>query len=70
MDWTIQRTPLGLLYKSQREAVMQGGAEASKVLGQWAGGSALIGSAVMLAQEGRITGGGPRNRRRAKQCRT
>ena len=61
MDWTIQRTPLGLLYKSQREAVMQGGAEASKVLGQWAVGSALIGSAVMLAQEGRITGGGPRN---------
>ena len=40
---------------------MQGGAEASKVLGQWAVGSALIGSAVMLAQEGRITGGGPRN---------
>ena len=61
MDWTIQRTPLGLLYKSQREAVMQGGAEASKVLGQWAVGSALIGSAVLLAQEGRITGGGPRN---------
>lgn len=61
LDWTVQRTPLGLLYKQQREAVMRGGAEASKILGQWAVGGVFIGSAVMLAQSGRLTGGGPSN---------
>lgn len=61
LDWTVQRTPLGLLYKQQREAVTRGGAEASKILGQWAVGGVFIGSAVMLAQSGRLTGGGPSN---------
>lgn len=61
VDWTVQRTPLGLLYKQQREAVMRGGAEASKILGQWAVGGVFIGSALMLAQSGKITGGGPAN---------
>lgn len=61
VDWTVQRTPLGLLYQQQRDALRAGGAEASKVLGQWALGGMFIGSAVMLAQSGRITGGGPNN---------
>ena len=61
VDWTVQRTPLGLLYQQQRDVLRKGGAEASKVLGQWALGGMFIGSAVMLAQSGRITGGGPAN---------
>lgn len=61
MDWTVQRTPLGLLYKQQREAFLRGGAEANKILGQWAIGGSLLGSGVLLAQNGQLTGGGPAN---------
>ena len=59
LDWTIQRTPIGLLYESQRQAFLGGGAEASKRLGQYAVGGTFITGAVMLAQNGKLTGGGP-----------
>lgn len=55
-----KRTPLaGAFLKEVREDLLAGGARAQKVMGQWAVGTMLYGTALSYALEGKITGNGP-----------
>lgn len=58
----LERSPLGLLSKSQRQVLTKGGAEADEMIARMAVGTTMMYSAYNLALDGRITGDGPKDR--------
>jgi len=61
-NYALEIGPTAVVTQSFREAIQKGGAEADIALAKLSLGSALYGAVYMYHEQGKITGGGPKNR--------
>lgn len=64
--YALDRTPLAVLSNEYKAAIAKGGADAQMVRSQMALGTAIMGTATLMAGAGYMTGGGPKDTKMRK----